>query len=660
MTLVLITLVVLLIWVHLTGLALLSLKVVSDYAVARVAGILAVITGLFWVEHFVGLGARPPILILTVPLSVWLIWRHRAVLKAQWPVEAMFGVGFFYCLLWRCVFPNIDMEAERIPDLVFIQNYLTGVRLPAPDRWLPPYDASFYYGFQHYAAALMGRCLGIDGGLTYQFAYCTLVGLITCAVGSTARALCAWKPAPWLMIAALLVGGNGVSITMPVLVNTPWEIFQSSRFLGFHVGDQEWNALGRALGWTFNPGPNELALEFPMDAFSYLIYNGEYHPPLFGFLLLSFGVLLVARLEGDAPPRARAWYFAMLAATVPLSLVGNVWIAPLQLLLVAGTFGYRAWRSDKGWLLPCLCGGLIAAGLCAPHLIAFVTQPIAHQSALKFTAWTERTPFGQWVLMFWPALGVIVLGIWSARRPPFALFLTVVWAGLLFFADAVYNDDVLGGSWNRYNSTLKWWPWIYAGIILTIGSNNLDSASRFCRWGTTCLLLVISLFGYQLAQQFSKKDTSSAFKLSGHHWLSSDSTNYNLIRTLAARPDGVALESGARRENSEHNLISVFAGKICYLGWIAHERVFWRDALPEIDWRAQEVDAFYANQMDDPASWLIRRNIRYVLWLQRDNIGDNHHFPLIRDKIAATYEWRNLLGDEKTWAIGFWERKTAP
>lgn len=660
MALVLIILVSLLLWVHLAAVALLITPVVRNYAMARVAGGLAVVLGLFFLEHFIGLGARPPIVGVTAPLCVWLIWRRRAVLKENRPVEVMFALGFLTCLAWRCAFPDIDLEAERIPDLVFIHDYMVGGRLPAMDRWLPPFDVSFYYGFQHYAAAWISRALAVDGGVSYHLGFSVLVGLVTAAVGSAVRLICGWKPAPYLVILALLVGGNGVSVGLPALVKKGPEIFQSSRFLGFHVGDHEWNALGRAIGWTFNPAPGEFALEFPMDAFSYLIYIGEYHPPLFGFLLLGLSVLSIAILERGGQGPERAWALALLAATVPLALIGNVWVAPLQAILVVCVCVYRASCRETDWILPTLAGGLGAAGLCAPHLIAFATQPITQQSSLKLTSIAERTPIGQWVLMFWPVLILLVLGIWSRRRPRFTLFLTVTWALLMIFADVTFNDDLLGGTWNRYNSTLKWWPWIYAGMTITLAANNLDSSNRYCRWGTVASLLAMSLFSGRLAQAFVVREKPSVLRLSGHHWITQHATTDNLVRSLASRPDGIAMESGPVRENSEHSVITLFAGKPAYLGWVAHQDVFWRNGHPEVERRRREIDAFYADQMADPAAWLVRRNIRYVLWLQRDNTDGNRRFRILSDKIASEFEWYGVLGEDDSWRIGFWERKSVP
>ena len=64
-----------------------------------------------------------------------------------------------------------------MPNLAMIEAYMRGTRLPAPDIWFPPYRLNFYYSFQHYGAALMGRILLLPTGSAYNIAYCLLVAL---------------------------------------------------------------------------------------------------------------------------------------------------------------------------------------------------------------------------------------------------------------------------------------------------------------------------------------------------------------------------------------------------------------------------------------------------------------------------------------------------
>ena len=55
-----------------------------------------------------------------------------------------------------------------------------------------------------------------------------------------------------------------------------------------------------------------------------------------------------------------------------------------------------------------------------------------------------------------------------------------------------------------------------------------------------------------------------------------------------------------------------------------------------------------------------RNNIRYVLWLQRDNYRKNDRFLPIWNKIRSRYAWRHYAGNDGDWAVGFWERVDPP
>jgi hypothetical protein len=73
----------------------------------------------------------------------------------------------------------------------------------------------------------------------------------------------------------------------------------------------------------------------------------------------------------------------------------------------------------------------------------------------------------------------------------------------------------------------------------------------------------------------------------------------------------------------------------------------------------QEAD-FYAGRMADPLQWLLSNNIRYILWLQRDNDHANERFLPLDSKIRSHYAWRLYAGNGDNWAVGFWERIDLP
>ncbi len=657
MTAVYLTLTLSLLWLNLAGLGLAGWRVLGDYAVGRVAGVLVCCMGLFFVEHFVGLGATHRLLPLTSLVSAWLVWKHRRVLRENWRTEALFALGFCYCLAWRGAFPDIDTAAEKIPDLVFIQDYMTGERLPATDRWLPPHSASFYYGLQHYSAGFLARWLGVGGGVSYQFSFCVLVGLVTCAAGTAAGRLGSWKLGSWLVPVTLLIGGNGVVVALQVLLKNGPTIWQSSRFLGLHIPLDEWTELGRAVQGSFNPAADlpsdQLPVELPMDPLSYAIFVGEYHPPLIGFLLLAFACLLMVSLEMGAQGRTRFLLHALLAGTIPMTLIGNIWVAPLQILLVGAWALWRAFRRERGHWLPLVAGGAFFLLLAYPHLVEFTTQPISGHSAIRFTPVSALSGWARWLLMFWPVAGLLLLGLLARERRAFAAFLFVLWVGFLLFTEFVYNDDGFAATWERYNSTLKWWPWVYSGIVLTVGAANLASARRLCRWGSALILLTICTFSRLLFGFYSGIPKENALRLEGSAWLLNTPELRDLSASLSARPDGIALESGHIRGNNETGVVSLFSGKSCFLGWVVHEEVLWRGMTSQVGNRLRDIGDFYEGRQEDPLKWLENSRIRYVLWLPRDNLDRPAQFARLRAALAPRFHWHGVPGPGGE--IGFWE-----
>jgi uncharacterized membrane protein len=652
MSLVFLSLAMAALWINLAGAGIAAWTLLKDYALARFAGVLAFCLAAFFLEHFAGWGPRPPLMPLTTAGSLWLLWRHRGVLRENWATEAFFATGFLYCLLWRYAFPDIDMTGEKMPNLAMIEAYMRGTRLPTTDVWLPPLSFNFYYSFQHYCASLMGRILGLVPGVTYHLAYCTLAGFIVMLCGSTVSRLCAWRPGRVLSMLALVVGGSGSVVAAHALMNHVY-LYDSVRFLGGALYHGRANALGnRVAAWMAKPGVDPRDL--PMEPLSYILANGDFHPPLAGYALLAFAAALIAAQAAGTSGRVRTLNNALLAATVPIALISNAWILPLQALLVGGWFLYRALCRDSGFLLPALAGVAAAALLEYPYVIEFAQQPISRNAAISITASADHTPLLGWLMTFWPVAGILVLALFNRERRSLVVFLVVIWTAELAVAELLYNQDIYGGVWIRFNTTLKWWAWIYAGIVVMLGAVNLGSSSRVCRYGTLVLLVPTLIFAKDLGSYFRKTEKGSVGNLDGNGWIK-DAVIRDLILDLRSRPDGVALESGLQMANTVSPSVSLFAGKMSYLGWPWHETT-WRGAFAEIQQRLTEGKAFYEVRIDDPLKWLLQGNIRYVLWLPGDNLGDSARFGQIDDKIKMRYLWHHLYGNDRRFQVGFWER----
>lgn len=132
-----------------------------------------------------------------------------------------------------------------------------------------------------------------------------------------------------------------------------------------------------------------------------------------------------------------------------------------------------------------------------------------------------------------------------------------------------------------------------------------------------------------------------------------------MVVELSNRPDGITLESGLRMENTESPAVTLFAGKQSFLGWPWLEEA-WRGPFLEVNQRFVQINSLYDGTMADPLEWLLHNNVTYILWLPRDNGDLNARFLPLNEKIKARYYWHHMYGNDRDFAIGFWERIDAP
>jgi uncharacterized membrane protein len=647
-----------LIWANLIGLGLLGNSLIRDYAVSRIASLLVLCLSFFFLEHFFGMGPSLSFLPFSTALSAWLIWKDRGTIGRNWGFEAAFGVGLLYCLVWRYTFPDIGLFEENFPDLIFIHDYFVGAKLPPPDRWMPPFKADFYYSFQFYCAALLGRWFNLGPSLCYHLAYCVMSGMITCSVFTGVRRLSAWRPAGWAVTVALLLGGCGLGFVIHLAMKSYLQPLEMVRYLGMVWDSQYRTALGKVLDrMMYTPGVKPI--ELPVEPLSYIIAKGEFHPPLMGFVILTFSFLLIFTLDGERLPRQRWVLSALLASTVPLALIGNTWVFPLQTTLVLGWFIYRGISGERSHWMAGFFGAGGASALAYPFLVNFLQQSAAHTTTFQLVRPGDHATPVEWLSVFWPVVCLMVLAFWSREKRGLSLFFVCLWAALLAGTELFYNHDINGATWERFNSTLKWWGWIYAGGVLSLGALNLGSRSAFCRYGSLVVMLLPCIQIYDYGRQFAETPKDGFGKLDGTAWLTRDFAVRDMVSALKARPDGICIDSGNTFANTDATVLAIYANKQAFMGWPVQEGI-WREFRTEVRDRVAQVDAFYSGKMADPLGWLTENNVRYVLWLQKDNDNQNARFLPLWQKIKSRYAWRHFAGNDGDWAVGFWERVDPP
>lgn len=327
-------------WFCISGGTLLAARYCPFIPLARSLAVVFFALALFFVEHFIGLGNLRWLMPILMLASGWIFWRNKtAVFRREFIVaELVFAAAFIYAFAWRFGFPSITPSSERMTDLFFITNYMEGVTLPPLDNWHPPYRFDYYYAFQHYGAALMGRIFGFGPGVTYNIAFALLAGLaLTLLVFIGERALANFSGRIWqkrallgLFVATVAFGGTGISPLLKVAYNGPAKdtyvkpnmdaearsravrryhaqlanharehIIASVRFIGserdttLNPTSKDVSALGP---WVFpetGGGVGGKKMVLPSENFGYQFFLGDYHPTVGGFFLLLLALALI-------------------------------------------------------------------------------------------------------------------------------------------------------------------------------------------------------------------------------------------------------------------------------------------------------------------------------------------------------------------------------
>ncbi len=616
----------------------------------------------FFIESFVGLGnlhaAGACVLLVSLALIwasfrvQWIArwsekWRPRAVdwQRTFHPRQlivcgVVFTAIFFYAFAWRFAFPDIDGSSEKIADLAYISSYLPGGRIPVMDAWFYPHLSTQYYSFQHYAAALMGRLLGLDPGTTYNLAFCCLIALVGTTFAGTIWSSCAGSMRRILLLAAFVLGGTGATVVVHLTDQhvSPWS---AMRYVGSAPNDR--GALGAALAAYAAKYPK---MDLPGEPFSYSIYLGDYHAPLGGFYVLTLSVL--SGLLWQRSSRLR--YAGLVGGTLTWALMANSWSLPLQVLAVGVWFLYNLqhWRK----LLPSIVVGAAVVWLAGSiYLSHFTAAAAGYKTSLKLVASSDHTPPLQFLIFLFPTIALAILGIVSGRKAGIWLGLTSL--AFLFFSEFFYVDDIYSGMYERFNTTLKWWPWIVAATLLTLGPILLDRTTR--RWVQICAFIFCAypvLYAADLTSFWVHPEKPSMGKFNGTGYIDRELLPHLMLDRMKLERPGVVIERPKKDSFTNSACLPLFAGHRMWLGWLAHEQLWrgYRDDLPQ---RQERLFQFYNGEMPNPARWLKAQGIDYAIWFQPEDT--TVLWDKIDQQLEPDYVWCEIYTAPDGAKAGFWK-----
>ena len=586
----------------------------------------------------------------------WMEARATALLR-DWRAEfaprrligciGVCGAIFLYAMLWRFTYPNIDGSSEKIADLSFICSYYTGETIPVPDVWFHPYPSTQYYSFQHYAAALMGRLLVIPPGTAYNIGFCLLIALggsaFSGAVFMVARKT--WVRA--LIITGFVVGGMGTTLFVHLTDRavSPWT---SMRFIGSAPMDKA------PVGTWLKAYQEKFAhMELPGEPFSYSIQLGDYHAPLSGYYLL--GVCAMAMVLWSRLRQRRYGFIA--GGTLTWTLLANPWVLPLQGIGVLAWLAanFRDWRR----LVPSVAAGAAVVWLAAwVYLSVFTASAAGYNTSLRIVPWQQHTPPLEFVLFMLPTIGLILLGLVSGS--PQGRRLGVLWLLFLMFSEYFYVKDIYSGVYERFNTTLKWWPWVAAGTLMTLGPFVLEQARRrWVRIAGIFFCLYPCFYAYDLWKPWRDGSKASAGKIEGTYYLTKDEFPRLMLGRLKVERAGVVVERPDKEGGFvDSSVLPLFAGQRMWLGWYGHE-LLWRAYREDVRRRHEQLFKLFDGNMPDAGKWLVAQGIDYVLWYRP---GDTPElWEKLNKSIGSGYVWCDILTyPEDGRRVGFWKRKSGP
>jgi hypothetical protein len=667
--------------VNLWGLMLLAGLVWRNRWFALAAGPLMATTAVYAVECFHGLG---PSLLglgqLSFVVSAALIgfscatWepallgdRGTQVLRewrAEFAPRRLFGclgilaLVFAYAMAWRYTDPNLNGGSEKDADFSYICSYYSGATVPVPDYWYYPYPSDHYYSFQHYGAALLGRVLQLPRGVAYNISFCLLVAMGGAAfagavVLATRRA---WVRA--LLIAGFLVGGTGMTLVAH-LTEKDVGPMTSMRYIGNAQMDKPplgpWMKAYKMKYSRITPDGVALDMALPGEPFAYSIYWGDFHAPLSGYYLLGLsvmGMMLWSRLR-------QGRYAAVVGGVLTWSVLANPWSLPLQGILTAAWIASnrRDWRRVLLWVAAGAAAVWLAASV---YLSAFTAAGVGTGATFRLVAAAEHTPPLLFVLFHFTTLALIVLGFASGH--PKGRWLAALWLVILLFTEFVYLDSVYVGTDDRTNSTLKWWPWIAAGALMTLGPHVLEQTRRrWVRVAGTVVCLYPCLYAYDLWAVLKDRANDSTGHLEGSYLLTQDENSRFILDRLSVDRPGVVVERPDRQGGfTDSAIIPLFAGKQLWLGWSGHE-LLWRSFKDEIRRRFTALTLLFNGDMPDAGKWLSSQGIDYVLWYRPDDTPEL--WEKVNRSIGPGYEWLDVRvfqeKDQDVRRVGYWRRVAA-
>ena len=551
--------------------------------------------------------------------------REAAWRDLRLPAGIFLG-SFAFTFLIRCLEPSVLASSDGLSDLNLIANFCHGDTLPPTDGWMPPFKLEYYYTFQHYAASVVVRLLGVDIGTGDNLAHGLLMAFVCVAAAAAAERISgrAWVA---ILMPVLIVGaatGSSAYLLLTEPDPSPWVMTNVIGGLDHPDHNPIWHLLATA------PYRERLELQVP----GFWTWRDEYHPNAGGHFLALCAVWMMAELLR----KERQNWAWIGAALVPfLAIVTSTWALPITGLL-CGAGLVIAWRSGRRPENELFVGGAIAAALVAlwPTLMPLFNAPNSPPVMWNHPEW--RTPLDEFLIQWWP-----VILLWLAlvpgwfKLPPAVRVAHVVVPLMLLGIEFVNVED------GRYNTIEKMWGYTFGvGFVAFFPAvaTRRGIGNRLVT-GLVVFSSVIALGGW-LRGTFKSVDSKDAWHLEANGILRLDPQRARLLQTLAPLHGATILTGKVIWDYNDSPALATFSGNRNYIAWTWSEFHFGHGG--ESDFRANQVNDLYAGKMADPLPFLDGHDIAAMVIWPDDEIPDDL-LAKLKQELASRYTYVDARGD---------------
>ena len=341
----------------------------------------------------------------------------------------------------------------------------------------------------------------------------------------------------------------------------------------------------------------------------------------------------------------------LMGAILILPIAMNMWILPIVGLLQGAFFYIHRQKLRSQWLSIGL-GVLVTVILLQPFFAYFLPSSLG--VGLKMVAGDQHSPWLQYLILMWPLLVLIAVGLLAKDKTGTLRFLALFCLFALIFTEFFVFDDSRGGTPSRFNTTLKWWSWTFVLLLVGVGGRLIvQTEPKWARYAVAVVAVLVSFHVFDLIRGATIIPRDSWGKLTGDAWVGRRSWGQiDMLSHLKAAPKGLVLEEVGYEAYMDQSGIALLAEQPSLVGWINHENL-WRGNPPLINRLAQNIEQFYKGENAQALDWLLQNNVRYVLVTARKPMTPETQAK-IHAQIGSAYSWQEISRDP---LVGLWIRK---